>query len=129
MTKSTCAWLRWSHQISDGRITWLRLIQNHQAVHLPGKSDALDRPRRSRRPCASTPRMASTTASHQFSGRCSAHMRARHLHVFVERGESRADARRAHPPEGRANPGANVYAKPHVDIVSTANSRRDTDAG
>ena len=50
-------------------------------------------------------------------------LRARHLHVFVERGVSRADAAALiHQKRARA-PGANVYAKPHVDIVSTLQFR------
>src|ERR1019366_1611222 len=46
-------------------------------------------------------------------------LRARHLHVFMERGISRADAAALIHQKRARTTGANVYAKPHVDMVST----------
>ena len=42
LMKSTWGWLRWSHQMREGRMTDAGAVEDDQAVHLAGESDASD---------------------------------------------------------------------------------------
>jgi len=94
LTASTCAWLRWSHQISGGADDASGAVEHHQAVICPERADA-SYWRPCTPACASTPRIASTQAVHQFLGALLGPQRALHEHVFVRSGATphRTDSR------------------------------------
>jgi hypothetical protein len=73
LIESTCGWLRWSHQIRAGRMTLPAASSSVRPCIWPERPIAFTSSPFA--PAAPrTPLIASCAASHQFSGRCSAHM-------------------------------------------------------